>query len=148
MWSSECLFSLSFVYMILFFCIYVIIAGILNLRVDDMLYLPGNFSGCFAGGGLGAWFSLTHTLLCIYHEWDPKTPDLKKIRIRGIRNGCTSYFSFHENPSQSLFSYRLFIVHLARKLGKVTNQHMMTLFRPKPSALYSGTFSCCLPSIW
>jgi len=63
----------------------LIIAGILNPRVDDMLYLLGKFSGCFAGGGWVHDSPFTHTLLCIYHEWDPKTPDLKKIRIRGIQ---------------------------------------------------------------
>jgi len=50
----------------------LIIAGILNPRVDDMIYLLGNFSAYFAGGG---WVhdspSHTHTYICSYHEWGP-----------------------------------------------------------------------------
>jgi len=40
----------------------LIIAGILNPRVDDMLYLLGNFSGYFAGGGWVHNSPFTHTL--------------------------------------------------------------------------------------
>jgi len=68
---------------------------ILNPRVEDMLMTAismisaWNFSGCFAGEGLGAYkfYSLhTHThFSCIFPEWDPKTLDLKKHRIRGIQ---------------------------------------------------------------
>jgi len=37
-----------------------------------MLYLLGNFSGCFAGGGWVHKFSLhTYTHTCSYHEWGP-----------------------------------------------------------------------------
>ena len=92
----------------------MLVDGILNPRVEDMfhllclLYLLGKFSGYFVGGGLGTGFlpSLTH-FACIYHEWDPKTLDLKKIRNRGIQwywTRCTSYSGFYENPNQSLFS--------------------------------------------
>jgi len=41
--------------------------------VEDMLYLLGNFSGCFAGGGWvhNSPFTHTHTYICSYHEWGP-----------------------------------------------------------------------------
>ena len=65
---------------------------ILNPRVEDMFITAisvisaWDFSGCFAGGGLGIEFYSLHThIACIFHEWDPKTPDLKKHRIRGIQ---------------------------------------------------------------
>ena len=49
----------------------LIIAGILNPRVVDMIYLLGNFSGFFAGGGWVHDSPLTYTHTCLYHEWGP-----------------------------------------------------------------------------
>jgi len=44
----------------------LILVYILELR-----YLPGKFSGCFAGGDLGMHYSpFTHTHYA-YHEWGP-----------------------------------------------------------------------------
>jgi len=39
-----------------------------------------DFSDCFAGEGLGAYkfYSLHTHFSCIFLQWNPKTPDLKK----------------------------------------------------------------------
>jgi len=88
-------FSFCFLYSYMFcFCIMIcfvyLLIEILNPRVEDMfyllylLYVPGKFSGYFAGGGWVQVFSLHTHFARIYHEWDPKTSDLKNIRNRGI----------------------------------------------------------------
>ena len=52
-------------------CSIYLFIEILNPKVEDMiyllylLYLPGKFSGYFAGGGLGTGFLPSHTL-CMY----------------------------------------------------------------------------------
>jgi len=56
---------------------------ILNLRIEDMLYISAwEFSGCFAGGVGYAFFSL-HTHFIAYHEWG-LIPGSVKLRNRGV----------------------------------------------------------------
>jgi len=116
------LFLIVFVYCILIglwilICYYMIwiltnwLNEILNPRIEDMLMTAisvisaWDFSGCFAGEGLGAYrfYSLhTYTFHAYFLSGILKPRIWKKHRIRGIqwyRNGCTSYSGFHENPS-------------------------------------------------
>jgi len=82
----------------------LVIAEILNPRVEDMLYLLGNFSGCFAGGGFGVHNSpFTHTHVFAHIMRAALHPGLRNPRIR---RGCVAmsmrmYFPFWlcENPS-------------------------------------------------
>jgi len=106
----------SLLWLVLFVLLFV--AGILNPRVEDILYmlylsyLPRTFLAVLQVGDWEQFFSLHTHFSCMYHEWNPKTLGLKKFRNRGTqwyRTGCTSYFGFHENLNQSLFS--LFPVH-------------------------------------
>jgi len=71
------LFPLSFSLFIIVFicmCIYLSLEVIVcKLFCIFSIYLPGKFSGCFAGGGYGMQHSpSTHThTLCAYHERGP-----------------------------------------------------------------------------
>jgi len=59
------LFIFIFLMCYIYLCV-VMPVEILNLRVDDMLYISGwEFSSCFAGGGWVCIFFPSHTLLHI-----------------------------------------------------------------------------------
>jgi len=89
---SFCIMCFIFFIMICSIC-FIIVAEILNPRIDDMLYLlylsylPGTFlvvlqvRGCVHTGFTP--FTHTHSA-CIFLEWDPKTPDLKSIELKGF----------------------------------------------------------------
>jgi len=55
----------------------LIIARIYYPRVDDMLYLLGNFFGCFAGMGWVCYSPFRHTFTFVYHECD-SIPEFEK----------------------------------------------------------------------
>ena len=59
-------------------CVFILVA-ILNPRVEDMLYLLGNF---LVNVAIFALFSL-HTYTFTYHEWGP-IPGSVKLRNRGV----------------------------------------------------------------
>ena len=61
-------------YICFLFSVYMfvlIITGIYYPRVEDMLYLLGNFSGYFAGRGWVCYSPFTHIFTFAYHECDP-----------------------------------------------------------------------------
>jgi len=58
------------------------LVAILNPRVEDMLYLFGNFLVILQVGVGYALFSL-HTYTFTYHEWGP-IPGSVKLRNRGV----------------------------------------------------------------
>jgi len=97
-WFSKYLFSP-------FFCTYVclfIVVGIFNPRVDDMLYLFGNFLTVLQVG-VGCIILPSHTHLLLHIMSGALYPGLRKLRVRrgcvAMSQGCTSFSGFCENPS-------------------------------------------------
>jgi len=85
---SFCITCFIFFVMICSIC-FIVVAEILNHRVEDMfylLYLPGTFLVVLQVGGWVQVLLPSHThSSCIFLEWDPKTPDLKKsIELEGF----------------------------------------------------------------
>jgi len=68
-----------------------------------MLYLLGNFFGCFAGGLWVHCSPFTHSHLLLHIMSGALYPGLTKLRSRrgcvAMSQGCTSFYGFCENPS-------------------------------------------------
>ena len=74
----------------------LIIVEILNPRVGDMIYLLGNFSGCFAGGGWVHDSPFTHTHIFVHIMSGALHPGLRNLRIRRgwVAMSMRMYFPF------------------------------------------------------